>query len=450
MADGEDSRFAPFALNHLGAIATKSGDYDAAAAFFARVGGAGSDAATKAGALFQRGRALVAAQQYESADKALAEFLDKHPKHELAPAARALRGVTLARQERAAEALEVIERVEKDGVSGLDDATRQALQYEKAWCLRKLGRNEDAAKAYRTLAEVPSGGEENVHALLELAEIEAAAGRCASAVPLLERLRQAAAGGTQVSADVLAAGTYRLAVCEFEAERWEKVTSLLEEFLDSYPDHELVPSASFFCGEAYFTSGKHRQAVEHLERVADSFKTSDVYGPSLLRLGECLAVLQHWDRSERVFSQHLRDVESSEFWYQAQFGVAWARENLGRFDEAISAYRPVVERHRGPTAARAQFQLGECLFAQKKYEEAVRELLKVDILYAYPEWSAPALYEAGRCFEQMGRQVEAREQYQAVQGGHEQTHWAELAAKRLAVVSGGALPGRDAAEASRQ
>ena len=71
------------------------------------------------------------------------------------------------------------------------------------------------------------------------------------------------------------------------------------------------------------------------------------------------------------------------------------------------------------------------------------ELLKVDILYAYPEWSAAALYEAGRCFEQMNRTAEAREQFKAVKDKYGQTRWAELAAQRLAAVSDAALPGKN-------
>ena len=48
------------------------------------------------------------------------------------------------------------------------------------------------------------------------------------------------------------------------------------------------------------------------------------------------------------------------------------------------------------------FQTGETYFAQKQFElAAARELLKVDILYSVPQWSARALYEAGRAFEEL-------------------------------------------------
>ena len=63
-------------------------------------------------------------------------------------------------------------------------------------------------------------------------------------------------------------------------------------------------------------------------------------------------------------------------------------------------------------------------------------------LYAYPEWSAAALYEAGRCFEKLIKPVEARAQFQQVIDEYGQTRWAKLAAERLAQVSAGPVPGR--------
>lgn len=243
-------------------------------------------------------------------------------------------------------------------------------------------------------------------------------------------------------AEILAQAAYRHGVCEFERDNFDQAAKLLEEFLQKNAKHTLAASASYFCGEAQFKLGRHRQAVEHLSRVAESFQSDPTYGPSLLRLGESLAVLQHWDRSERVFGEYLGKFKDDQHWYQAQFGIGWARENQGRFDEAMAAYRPVVERHQGPTAARAQFQIGQCLFAQKKYDQAVRELLKVDILYAYPQWSAAALFEAGRCFEKMGKLVEARRQFETVRDKYAQTRWAEMAGEHLAAVSSGGLPGK--------
>ncbi len=68
--------------------------------------------------------------------------------------------------------------------------------------------------------------------------------------------------------------------------------------------------------------------------------------------------------------------------------------------------------------------------------------MKVDILYGYPEWSAAALYEAGRCFEELGKTAEARKQFEQVRTMHAETEWADLAGERLTRLAQTGLPGR--------
>jgi len=441
--EGRDSRFATHALNHLGSIALKGKDYEEAAKRFAQVVRASEGDDLKAEALFQRGQALTAGGQFRSAEKVFMQYLDEYGDGERAPQACARLAIAQARQDRHEDALKTIKRVERQYGKKIDPSLRAAVVYEKAWCLRELGKTDEAVRAYRDLLSNHSKDAPNVHAVLELAEMEAAAKRYQSAVDLLEPQQKAMEDGSaEVPADVREASTYRLAVCFFELGEFERTARLLEEFGKEFPDSSLLASAGFFCGEALFKTGKHERAAKHLTRVVREFPSDPACGPGLLRLGECLATLQRWSGSERVFAEFLDRFGHGEHWFQAQFGVGWARENQSRYDEAVAAYRGLVERHQGPTAARAQFQIGECLFAQKKYEQAVRELLKVDILYAYPQWSAAALYEAGRCFEKLSQPEKARQQFEAVARKYEQTQWADLASKRLAQASAGSLPGR--------
>lgn len=443
LKEGPDSRFAAYTLNHLGALALQRGDEAAAAERFAAVAGRAAPDALRAGALLQRGQALLAAGDYAAAEKVLVEFLKQHSEDAQAPAAQAQLAIAVSRQDRPENALSLIKHAEGNDLAQLSASLRSALLYEKAWCLRKLGKSDEAAAAYRVaLAQKDAPPAQRAHATLELAELRAAAGDCAAAAQLLEPLVKD--GARDLPAQVAAPALYRLGACAFEGKTFDEAVRWLDRFLQAYSDHPLAASASFFCGEANFQLGQHKQASEHLRRVVESFPNDPAFGPSLLRLGEALAALQYWDRSERSFERYLKDRADSEHWYQAQFGVGWARENQGRPKEAIKAYEAVVERHQGPTAARAQFQIGQCLFEMKDYEAAVRALLKVDILYAYPEWSAAALYEAGRCFEHLGKLVEARRQFETVREKYKETRWAELATERLAAVAGDGLPGKSA------
>ena len=112
------------------------------------------------------------------------------------------------------------------------------------------------------------------------------------------------------------------------------------------------------------------------------------------------------------------------------FGVGWAREASGDPEAAIDSYRQAAQ-GRTETAARAQFQIGECLFALGRHEEATSEFIKVDILFSSPMWSAAALYEAGRCFDALGDREQASQQWRRVIKIDTGGKWTEMARARL-------------------
>lgn len=443
MAEGADSRFAPYALNHLGSIAMKDGDFQHAAEFFEKAAERLGDADGAAESLFQRGQALLAAGQAKAAEHAFQKLIDGHPKHDRALEARAQLAVAISRQNRYADAIDAIARLERHSLDKLGAALRAAVLYEKAWCLHQLDRKDEAIAAYRTLLDLHPGGDVATHATLELAGLEANQGRYQVAADLVRGLpREDTAADSKGSKDISAQRIYQLAVYEYQLGKFSEAAELFGEFLSSYPDHAQATSASFYCGESLVKIGRFEPAVAHLTKVAKGASSGPLYLPSLLRLGEALAHLQRWARSEEVFAEYLDHAADGDQWFQAQFGVGWAREHQGRHGEAISAFEKVVARHKGPTAARAQFQIGECLFAQNKFEDAARELLKVDILYAYPEWSAAALYEAGQCFNRLAQRGQARKQFQDVVERFEGTKWADMASVRLSELSASAVPGR--------
>jgi TolA-binding protein len=437
----DDASLAIHSLNQLGSITMNQQRFDEAAGFFGQVARDG-DEAQVAPALFQQGQALMAAKEYEAAESVFATLTAEHPESERMGEALAQRALALARLDKHTQALDQISAT-LDGLSDdLAPALVASLLYEKAWCLRALEEREAAGDSYRDLIDMQSEDELYLHALLELAELEADEQQHEEAARLLRALLNDAHRST-ITELLHQQGAYRLGVSEYELGRFAEATKWLDVFTGTYPEHDLVPSALLLCGEAHFKAGAHQRATIPLRDVIERFPDDDdVHGPALLRLGECMAALQHWARSEEAFRAYLDDVPDSELWFQARFGVAWALENQMRFQAAITEYQRVVDHHNGSTAARAQFQIGECLFAQDQYEDAARELLKVDILYAYPEWGAAALYEAGRCFEAHSQPSQAVEQFQLVQQKYGDTQWAVLAGERLERLAAAPLPGR--------
>ncbi len=53
-----------------------------------------------------------------------------------------------------------------------------------------------------------------------------------------------------------------------------------------------------------------------------------------------------------------------------------------------------------------------------------------------------SLFEAARCFEKLGKSVEARNHFKQVGDRHPQTRWAKMASQRLSELSAAGMGGR--------
>lgn len=420
--------FAAHALRHLATLASNGGRHGRAAECWGRLAEL-QQGDERALATMRRGRALAAAEDPEGARAAFALAAEQASDAALRAEATARGALSTAHSgdhERTvlatAEALALADRLDPD--------LKRSLLYERAWAQRSGGQLDEAAETYRLLLADGAVGEPRAYVLVDLAALEMEAGRHDDAAGLLLEARDLLAQ-LEVEPALAAQADYRLGVAQLRLERYEAAAAVLEPFERRHAGSELAPSACLLAGEALLGAQRPERAARSLRRVVEGHPRSDALAPALLRLGEAEAQMQRWGASERAFATFLERFGKDDLAYQARFGLGWAMENQGQFDGAIAAYRELVESHRGPTAARAQFQIGECLFAQGKLDEAARELLRTDILYAVPEWSAAALYEAGRVFEQMNKAGEARTRYADVVARFGESTWARLAQERL-------------------
>lgn len=442
-----DTPLAGHAALRLARIAQDLGDLAKAAEHCRRAldGPARADAELAAALRWQLAAIIEASGDQAAAAEAWGAFARQHPEPPRATEAQARRGIALARLGRCDEALAALDSAGAGREPGLDDALAAQAQYERSGCLRRAGRDAEAAQALRAVLGFDSQSVLAAHAALELAELEARAGRQEAAAELLAPLVAAADAANPVPEDLLEAASYRLAASWFAAERFDDAAREFSRFLERFPESKQAASAAYFAGESRFRGGDAKGAIDPLARAARD-ANAELAEPALLRLAECHAALERWPDAERVNVEYLSRFPAGQRAVQARFGLAWSREQQKRFDEAIEDYRVVVAAARGEISARAQFQIGECLFASGRHGPAAAELLKVDILFQSPPWSAAALYEAGRCFEKLGQLAQAREQFKQVTTRFADTRWAKLADAALMDVAQQAPPGRRAGD----
>ena len=316
---------------------------------------------------------------------------------------------------------------------GKDYSAADKAAYELGWTLTELGKADESVATFRRLANdwpdspfVPEG-------LFLVAEASYQAEKYDEAA---EIYREAAAKAQQLKvAGIGEQALHKLGWSYMKTKNIEAAAGVFADQLKQFPAGEFATDARFLVGECHFQNAKWPDALQAYRKVIDN-GASNYVARAMFRSGECAANLEDWNASRTWHQKVLDAYPDFDMRPEARYGLAWALQNEGNFDNAIRQYELVTEETDTATAAKARFMIGECCFAQKKHEEATKHFLKTAFLYGHPEWSAMAYFEAGRCFEVMRNTEQARACYEKLVSQYPQHKKTKDAERRLAELKG--------------
>jgi TolA-binding protein len=199
-------------------------------------------------------------------------------------------------------------------------------------------------------------------------------------------------------------------------------------------NEKVCAQAKYRAGECHLQLKAPAEAVKQLAVFRDQGPFQNIAGltdRALLRLGYALAQLKEWDKSRQAYEQVINRFGSGPWVHEARYGIGWAYQNQGQYDNAVNAYNQLVNQVVTELAARAQMNIGLCRLAQKRYAEASTALLVVPFTYDYPHLSALSLVEAARAFSENKQNEQAVKLLERVLRDHPDTEPAEVARKRL-------------------
>lgn len=449
-----------------GQLDLKDKKLNEAADAFRRVIGSNAAEDIAAPAAYQLGWAELQSKRFPQAAQAWKEMAAKYPKDKLAADAQFQQGVALREARQLSEAADVLQAYASTHPDGQNVLRARQLA---AACLKDLGRNDQAEKMLAALAgEAKGAGADSV--LYDLAWSQRDAKDSAAAESTYRRLlsehpdsklvpaartelaellyndkkfQEAAGLLEQVVADkaadqkILTVASYRLGWCYEELKDSPKAAAVFAAYTQKGGGtDEMNASALVQAGLAFAQDQKYDKAEKSLAQMLSKYPNQKDAPVAMLKLGEVQAEQNEYDASQHTYRDFLDKYPTSEFAYRAQFGIGWALENQKKYDEARQAYQKVIAATNGPTAARAQFQIGETYLSEGKFEQAIPALLAVDDVYKYPQWAARALFEAGRAFEQLKQNEQAKKQFTEIVNKYKDAPEAQMARDQLRTMSG--------------
>jgi TolA-binding protein len=360
-------------------------------------------------ALLLEGLCLSGLKQYAEAAAAFKKRLDARPEAPATDRAMFEMGAAQSLAGRAADAAATFTAFVKRFPESPYAADAWFELGEQAW---NTGRYAEAATAYR--------------AAVDRAEPAAKAGKTNAA--LVEQARHKLAW-TFVSRGDQAAAAQAFA-----------------DQLANHPGGPLAADAEVMRGESLFKAGRLAEAAAAFQSaVADPKRppSADLRGLAFVRGAEALASEEKWAESLALADRFIASEPTSPQAPQARYAAAWARQNLGRLDEALAGYRAVADAARTEIAARARLMEGEVLFEQGNHKEAIKAFFKVAYGFgekeapaAFHAWQAQATFEAARCFEVLEQPDKARGLYAELVERYPESPQAPAARKRQDALGG--------------
>ncbi|MGF1450246.1 MAG: tetratricopeptide repeat protein [Opitutales bacterium] len=399
--------FLPQATYYLGWVSLAEGKVDEAKDHFTTVAEKFPKHTLAPDSLFQKAFLHLETEELAEAEKAWRAYLKAYADNPKVEDASFYLAATLSRREHFDTAIAAVEAfIEAYPQSHY---IPQAL-YEWAWSARKKGDIATARRQYAALADATRDEGLRNRAHFELAELEYSEKNYAKALELTHRLLS-----RELPDSMLEKVLYRQAWCLLGKGNEEPAAQAFERLLAAFPKTEHRMVAAYQAGEIRLAKKTFEEAYRHFTHAAASPGDPRLREQAILRVGECETLTNRWKQAQATFTKFLQEHPESEFQRRARMWLGWSLENQKAFEEAAGHYRQVIAGgERDELAARSQFQLGECLFALGQHDAAIKELVKVDVNYNYPQWSSRAILEIGQVLVRQGRDPQASERFEEV------------------------------------
>ncbi|MEN6451892.1 MAG: tetratricopeptide repeat protein [Thermoguttaceae bacterium] len=306
-----------------------------------------------------------------------------------------------------------------------------AAIYERAWAQLQLGKTDEARRLFERLhADFPRS-RYWADATCRMAQRAFDAKDYDRADRLLDALSH-----EKSDPQVRKAAMYLLGQVAVARRDWSKARDAFDALVKESPTASQRLAAETWIAEADYQLGNLAAAEARLDRLAKQIADKREPWMALipLRRAQILAKREQWSEAAQIAAAIEKDFPRFDQQYDVDCLLGQCLAMQADFDAARRAYARVILSPTGAkteTAARAQWLIGESYFHQKNYEAALREYLKLEILYAYPAWQAAALFEAAKCHELLGQKKEAAEVYRQLLDRYPKSPLVADAKKRL-------------------
>ena len=387
-------------------------------------------------------------KEFALGEAAFTDLIDQFPEHELAQQALLGRGMCRRQNEDAAAAVVDLEKFIKDLP---DDPQHIEARYELALCQTNLKQNDKAMTSLTGLIKDASDHRFADRFYYELAWLHI---DNEDAEKANEQFGIIAADLAE--SDLAPEANFQIGEFAYQAQEYEEAEQAFLRCRDSEGNDSLREKAAYRLGWCHYRQKQYDESHDVFAKQAEDFQNGKFRAEALVMIGESL---YNQDKFPEAFDAYsvakpaidaAGNVAERNDWLTMLHG-ATAANRINRFQEAVDFLDPLLESDAGDefkldgwyekgtalrglnqvdgakeaftnakasagkTGARAYCMLGDMLFVEKKFDEAINEYK--DVFYGFggtrkdaeiDPWQAYAIYHSARCnFVQISNADEA-------------------------------------------
>lgn len=304
---------------------------------------------------------------------------------------------------------------------------QRRLAYERAWLAFDAQQTERSRELFHTYIERYPETPSTDEAMLKLAEIEFALGNYAASLKLTQDLQS-----RRPAPSLLPNLYYRQGTAALRLKQSEQAQAAFQSLKQAAAgDPRLESLAQFWLAELAFEGDQAQDAMQKYREILASASAEQYHATAQLRIGELLLRDRQWEEASEAAAKVASLTEDADLIRQAVFVQAKSLQQQAQFDDARRLYGDVLAEQRDELSAKAQFMIAETFLHQREYRSALREYLKVEILYSQPQWQSMALLQIMKCHQALGEPKEAREAYGKLLERFPETEAAKQAAQSI-------------------
>ncbi|MDD4858229.1 MAG: tetratricopeptide repeat protein, partial [Candidatus Krumholzibacteria bacterium] len=264
--------------------------------------------------------------------------------------------------------------------------------------------------------------------LLEKGKMDAEEGRCDQAAATLGELAKKFPG-SQEAVEAL----FYLALCDLKRGGYKEASDKLETFIASAPASPILPQAYFKLASADFGAGNLNLAAKYYALAAESSNDPELAFTAWKNLGSIYQQLEKWDLAASTWQKLAETYPERDGIVEVLFDLGFCYNQQGKNELAYDVYSRIPdvtasEEQQG----RAHYWAGMSLKGLGRYDEAIRELLRVPYLKTGGMWGVTSKLEAASCYELKGDPGQARSIYEGVLSAHgPASDWGRVASEGL-------------------